>query len=159
MCRTQGCYYNYLQENTFKKLASTVAHAETVLASSPEITGDRLVIPFTHDYGSCTGWWPKLEDVLGHSPPSPMHQALAWQVNGDYNTHCIKVDRDVVVPAVTKHTKALFETLHGTPAARIRLFKLRKAPSHHYPHSPACLRRHSTRDRGCRAACTARKCS
>ncbi|TKA50027.1 hypothetical protein B0A53_06539, partial [Rhodotorula sp. CCFEE 5036] len=38
----QGCYYNYLQENTFKKLASTVAHAETVLASSPEITGDRL---------------------------------------------------------------------------------------------------------------------
>lgn len=105
MCRTQGCYYNYLQENTFKKLASTVAHAETVLASSPEITGDRLVIPFTHDYGSCTGWWPKLEDVLGHSPPSPMHQALAWQVNGDYNTHCIKVDRDVLVFA--KHAQAL----------------------------------------------------
>ncbi|POY74373.1 hypothetical protein BMF94_2567 [Rhodotorula taiwanensis] len=105
-----GCYYNYLQENTFKKLAGTVAHAETILAAAPDIPGDRLVIPFTHDYGSCTGWWPKLEDVLGHSPPSPMHQALAWQVNGDYNTHCIKVDRDVVVPAVTKHTKALFET-------------------------------------------------
>ncbi|BGP53963.1 hypothetical protein JCM8202v2_001535 [Rhodotorula sphaerocarpa] len=106
----QGCYYNYLLENTFKKLASTVAHAETVLAASPDIKGDQLVIPFTHDYGSCTGWWPKLEDVLGHSPPSPMHQALAWQVNGDYNTHCVKVDRDVVIPAVTKHTKALFET-------------------------------------------------
>jgi hypothetical protein len=32
------------------------------------------------------------------------------QVNGDYNTRCVKPDRDVVVPAVTKHTKALAET-------------------------------------------------
>lgn len=32
------------------------------------------------------------------------------QVNGDYNTRCVKPDRDVVVPAVTKHTKALLET-------------------------------------------------
>ncbi|BGO89673.1 hypothetical protein NBRC10512_001475 [Rhodotorula toruloides] len=111
----QGCYYNYLQENTFKKLADTVGFAETAIATNPAITGDRIVIPFTHDFGSCTGWWQKLEDVLGHSPPSPMDQAVAWQVNGDYNTRCVKVDRDVVVPAVTKHTKALFETFK-TPA-------------------------------------------
>jgi hypothetical protein len=32
------------------------------------------------------------------------------QVNGDFNTRCIKPDRDVVLPAVTKHTKSLFET-------------------------------------------------
>jgi hypothetical protein len=32
------------------------------------------------------------------------------QVNGDYNTHCVKPDRDVVIPAVTKHTKALLTT-------------------------------------------------
>lgn len=32
------------------------------------------------------------------------------QVNGDFNTRCVKPDRDVVIPAVTKHTKALFET-------------------------------------------------
>ncbi|GAA5888016.1 hypothetical protein JCM6882_000250 [Rhodosporidiobolus microsporus] len=106
----QGCYYNYLQENTFKKLADTVGYAETRIAAAPHITADRIVIPFTHDFGSCTGWWPKLEDVLGHSPPSPMDQAVAWQVNGDYNTRCIKPDRDVVLPAVTKHTKSLFDT-------------------------------------------------
>ncbi|GAA6016582.1 hypothetical protein JCM10207_002849 [Rhodosporidiobolus poonsookiae] len=105
----QGCYYNYLQENTFKKLADTVGYAETRIAAAPHITADRIVIPFTHDFGSCTGWWPKLEDVLGHSPPSPMDQATAWQVNGDYNTRCVKPDRDVVLPAVTKHTKSLFE--------------------------------------------------
>ncbi|GAA6027035.1 hypothetical protein JCM8097_006057 [Rhodosporidiobolus ruineniae] len=106
----QGCYYNYLQENTFKKLADTIGFAETRIAAAPHITADRIVVPFTHDFGSCTGWWPKLEDVLGHSPPSPMDQAVAWQVNGDYNTRCIKPDRDVVLPAVTKHTKSLFET-------------------------------------------------
>jgi hypothetical protein len=78
--REQGCYYNYLQENTFKKLADTVGYAETRIAAAPHITADRIVIPFTHDFGSCTGWWPKLEDVLGHSPPSPMDQAVAWQV-------------------------------------------------------------------------------
>ncbi|GJN88486.1 hypothetical protein Rhopal_001452-T1 [Rhodotorula paludigena] len=111
----QGCYYNYLQENTFKKLADTVGYAETRIASAPQITGDRIVVPFSHDFGSCTGWWPRLEDVLGHSPPSPMDQAVAWQVNGDYNTRCVKADRDVVVPAVTKHTKALFDTFK-TPA-------------------------------------------
>ncbi|GAA5848730.1 hypothetical protein JCM8547_004610 [Rhodosporidiobolus lusitaniae] len=106
----QGCYYNYLQENTFKKLADTIGYAETRIAAAPHITADRIVVPFTHDFGSCTGWWPKLEDVLGHSPPSPMDQAVAWQVNGDFNTRCIKPDRDVVLPAVTKHTKSLFET-------------------------------------------------
>ncbi|TNY22501.1 Proteophosphoglycan ppg4 [Rhodotorula diobovata] len=111
----QGCYYNYLQENTFKKLADTIGHAEKSIASAQHITAERIVVPFTHDFGSCTGWWPKLEDVLGHSPPSPMDQAVAWQVNGDYNTRCVKADRDVVVPAVTKHTKSLFDTFK-TPA-------------------------------------------
>ncbi|GAA5917161.1 hypothetical protein JCM8208_004855 [Rhodotorula glutinis] len=106
----QGCYYNYLQENTFKKLAETIGYAEKSVSAADHITGERIVVPFTHDFGSCTGWWPKLEDVLGHSPPSPMDQAVAWQVNGDYNTRCVKADRDVVVPAVTKHTKSLFET-------------------------------------------------
>ncbi|GAA5859151.1 hypothetical protein JCM1840_003777 [Sporobolomyces johnsonii] len=111
----QGCYYNYLQENTFKKLADTVGYAETRIAAAPQIAADKIVVPFTHDFGSCTGWWPKLEDVLGHSPPSPMDQAVAWQVNGDFNTRCVKPDRDVIVPAVTKHTKSLFDTFK-TPA-------------------------------------------
>ena len=34
---------------------------------------------------------------------------MTVQVNGDYNTRCIKTDRDVVIPAITKHTKALIE--------------------------------------------------
>ncbi|GAA5884240.1 hypothetical protein JCM16303_002422 [Sporobolomyces ruberrimus] len=106
----QGCTFNYLQENTFKKLAETVSYAERSIAASSKISAEQIVVPFTHDFGSCTGWWPKLGDVLGHSPPSPMNQAVAWQVNGDYNTRCIKPDRDIVIPAVTKHTKALFET-------------------------------------------------
>ncbi|GAA6064452.1 hypothetical protein JCM10212_005201 [Sporobolomyces blumeae] len=106
----QGCTFNYLQENTFKKLADTVSYAERRIAAAAQITAEQIVVPFTHDFGSCTGWWPKLGDVLGHSPPSPMNQAVAWQVNGDYNTRCVKPDRDVVIPAVTKHTKALFET-------------------------------------------------
>ncbi|KAL8286616.1 hypothetical protein RQP46_004144 [Phenoliferia psychrophenolica] len=106
----QGCYYNYLQENTFKKLADTVGFAETRIAAAEQITASKIAIPFTHDFGSCTGWWPRLEDVLGRSPPSPMDQAVAWQVNGDYNTRCVKPDRDVVVPAVSKHTKALIKT-------------------------------------------------
>lgn len=107
---SQGCYYNYLQENTFKKLADTIAFAESRIAAAEQITASRIVIPFTHDFGSCTGWWPRLEDLLGRTPPSPMDQAVAWQVNGDYNTRCIKTDRDVVIPALTKHTKALAET-------------------------------------------------
>ncbi|GAA5944712.1 exostosin family protein, partial [Sporobolomyces koalae] len=106
----QGCTFNYLQENPFKKLADTVNYAERSIAASSQISADQIVLPFTHDFGSCTGWWPKLGDVLGHSPPSPMNQAVAWQVNGDFNTRCVKPDRDVVIPAVTKHTKALFET-------------------------------------------------
>ncbi|KAK4053778.1 hypothetical protein OIV83_001434 [Microbotryomycetes sp. JL201] len=107
----QGCYYNYLQENTFKKLADTMGFAEQRVASAPpHITGTKIVIPFTHDFGSCTGWWPKLEDVLGRSPPSPMDQAIAWQVNGDYNTRCVKPDRDIIVPAVSKHSKSLFDS-------------------------------------------------
>lgn len=121
-----------------------MGYAETRVAAASKITGSRIVVPFTHDFGSCTGWWPKLEDVLGRSPPSPMDQAVAWQVcavvrisdslrtndngpfapqvNGDYNTRCVKADRDVVVPAVTKHTKALFETFEAisevTPVQR-----------------------------------------
>lgn len=81
--RGQGCYYNYLQENTFKKLADTVGYAETRVAAAKHISASRIIIPFTHDFGSCTGWWPKLEDVLGRSPPSPMDQAIAWQVSHD----------------------------------------------------------------------------
>ncbi|KAK4704368.1 hypothetical protein P7C70_g1847, partial [Phenoliferia sp. Uapishka_3] len=106
----QGCYYNYLQENTFKKLADTVGFAETRIAAADQISASKIAIPFTHDFGSCTGWWPRLEDVLGRSPPSPMDQAIAWQVNGDYNTKCVKPDRDVIVPAVSKHSKALIKT-------------------------------------------------
>ncbi|SCV74444.1 BQ2448_8083 [Microbotryum intermedium] len=106
----QGCYYNYLQENTFKKLADTIAYAEARTASVPHINAAKIVVPFTHDFGSCTGWWPKLGNVLRRKPPVPMDQALAWQVNGDYNTKCVKPDRDVIIPAVTKHTKALLET-------------------------------------------------
>lgn len=61
-----------------------------------------------------------------------MAEALAWQVsfallqyrapiasskfcfkvNGDYNTKCVKPERDVVIPAVTRHTKALID-LYG----------------------------------------------
>lgn len=77
---SQGCYYNYLQQNTFKKLSDTMSFAESRVAEATKITGSRIVVPFTHDFGSCTGWWPKLEDVLGRSPPSPMDQAVAWQV-------------------------------------------------------------------------------
>lgn len=55
----------------------------------------------------CTGWWPLLEDVLSRTPPPPMSKAISWQVNGDYNTRCIKAERDVVIPAVTKHVDAL----------------------------------------------------
>ncbi|KDE08122.1 hypothetical protein MVLG_01603 [Microbotryum lychnidis-dioicae p1A1 Lamole] len=106
----QGCYYNYLQENTFKKLADTIGFTESRTASVPHLKASKIVVPFTHDFGSCTGWWPKLGDVLGRTPPVPMDQALAWQVNGDYNTKCVKPDRDVIIPAVTKHTKALLET-------------------------------------------------
>lgn len=36
-----------------------------------------------------------------------MSKAISWQVNGDYNTRCVKAERDVVIPAVTKHIDAL----------------------------------------------------
>ena len=36
-----------------------------------------------------------------------MSKAISWQVNGDYNTRCIKAERDIVIPAVTKHVDAL----------------------------------------------------
>lgn len=74
----QGCYYNYLQENTFRKLADTVDFAQSRLE---HITASKVVVPFSHHFGSCTGWWPKLEDVLGRTPPSLMDQAIAWQVS------------------------------------------------------------------------------
>lgn len=103
----QGCYYNRPDHNTFKKLAETWDYAEGRLAGADQIVGSRIVVPFTHDYGSCTGWWPRLEEALGKEPPSPMDQAVAWQVNGDYNTRCVKPDQDVIVPAITKNTKKL----------------------------------------------------
>lgn len=83
-CCLQGCYYNYLQENTFKKLADTISFVETRIAAADDISASKIVVPFTHDYGSCTGWWPRLEDVLGRSPPSPMDQAIAWQVRPSF---------------------------------------------------------------------------
>ena len=103
----QGCYFNYEDHNTFRKLAETWEYAEGRLAGADQIVGSRIAVPFTHDYGSCTGWWPRLEDALGKEPPSPMDQAVAWQVNGDYNTRCVKPDQDVITPAITKNTKQL----------------------------------------------------
>lgn len=103
----QGCYANRPDGNTFKKLAETWEYAEGRLAGADQIVGSRIVVPFTDDYGSCTGWWPSLQEALGKEPPAPMDQAIAWQVNGDYNTRCVKPDQDVVVPAITKNTKKL----------------------------------------------------
>lgn len=125
----QGCYFNYLHENTYKKLADSVAVAETQIILSDKLKASNIVIPFTHDWGSvsktlsfligyflltecpsqCTGWWPLLEDVLSRTPPPPMSKAISWQVNGDLNTRCVKAERDVVIPAVTKHVDALHE--------------------------------------------------
>ena len=36
-----------------------------------------------------------------------MSRAISWQVNGDLNTRCIKAERDIVVPAATRHAAAL----------------------------------------------------
>ena len=48
----QGCYYNHLKENTYKKLADTVAHAETQITLSEKLKASNIVIPFMHDWGS-----------------------------------------------------------------------------------------------------------
>lgn len=48
----QGCYYNYLKENTYKKLADTVAIAETQIVLSDRLRASNIVVPFTHDWGS-----------------------------------------------------------------------------------------------------------
>lgn len=55
----------------------------------------------------CTGWWSELEEVLPRTPPPPMSKAISWQVNGDLNTRCVKAERDVIVPAATKHAPEL----------------------------------------------------
>lgn len=36
-----------------------------------------------------------------------MSKAISWQVNGDMNTRCVKAERDVIVPAATKHAPEL----------------------------------------------------
>lgn len=38
-----------------------------------------------------------------------MSKATSWQVNSDLNTRCIKAERDVVMPAVTKNGPLLLE--------------------------------------------------
>jgi len=48
----QGCYYNYLKENTYKKLADSVASGETQIVLSDRLRASNIVIPFTHDWGS-----------------------------------------------------------------------------------------------------------
>ena len=48
----QGCYHDYLKENTYKKLADTVAHAETQILLSEKLRASNLVLPFLHDWGS-----------------------------------------------------------------------------------------------------------
>ena len=55
----------------------------------------------------CTGWWSRHEEVLARSPPPPMSKAISWQTNGDFSTRCIKAERDVVLPGVTKNGPAL----------------------------------------------------
>jgi hypothetical protein len=36
-----------------------------------------------------------------------MSKAISWQLNGDLSTHCLKAERDVVIPPVTRHSQAL----------------------------------------------------
>ena len=48
----QGCYYNYLKQNTFKKLAETVAHAETQITFNDRLRASNIVVPVLHDWGS-----------------------------------------------------------------------------------------------------------
>lgn len=48
----QGCYFNYLHENTYKKLADSVAVAETQIILSDKLVASNIVVPFTHDWGS-----------------------------------------------------------------------------------------------------------
>lgn len=48
----QGCYFNYLHENTYKKLADSVAVAETQIVLSDKMKASNIVVPFTHDWGS-----------------------------------------------------------------------------------------------------------
>lgn len=48
----QGCYFNYLHENTYKKLADSVAVAETQIILSEKLKASNIVVPFTHDWGS-----------------------------------------------------------------------------------------------------------
>lgn len=57
----QGCYYNYLKENTYKKLADSVAQAETQIVLSHRLRASNIVIPFSHDWGSVS--IPHLETV------------------------------------------------------------------------------------------------
>lgn len=38
-----------------------------------------------------------------------MSKAIAWQVNGDYNTRCVKAERDIIIPGVTKQTISLMQ--------------------------------------------------
>lgn len=61
----QGCYYNYLKQNTYKKLADTVAHAETQIAFNEKLRASNIVIPFLHDWGSVSDavvvWWSRAD--------------------------------------------------------------------------------------------------
>lgn len=41
-----------------------------------------------------------------------MSKAISWQTNGDLSTHCLKAERDVIIPPVTRHNQAL----HGAYA-------------------------------------------
>lgn len=46
---SSGCYFNYVNENTYKKLADTVAFAETQIPLSETTLASNIVVPFTHD--------------------------------------------------------------------------------------------------------------
>lgn len=106
----QTCYADYVHDGgPHHKLKASYEFAKQELGT--HLGTGEMAIPFFHDFGSCVGWTPNFQDVTAktvHGPP-PTDFAIAWQAMGDWDTRCVKPDRDVVMPATSRHTRALLD--------------------------------------------------
>ena len=74
----QGCYYNYLKHNTYKKLADTVSYAETQITFSEQLRASNIVVPFLHDWGSVRS----RQSLISELRANPTRSIVHWLVAG-----------------------------------------------------------------------------
>ncbi|KZO99765.1 glycosyltransferase family 47 protein [Calocera viscosa TUFC12733] len=92
---------------------------EYLYSTIPGLNPRNVVIPFTHDYGVCSGWdWTvwNMRKRFGRIPAA--RDIVAWSVNADVNTPCFNPLQDVTIPPRTCATPQLYAAFQNMANVR-----------------------------------------